>query len=144
MNGAPDSLARAKLCLAMVLVSIGAVASAQQQGGRNDFSRNFTGEVAVLDSSDMRSSRIRFEAGARTNWHVHSARQLLLIEDGQGRLQETGGPVRVLSAGQPFYTQANVPHWHGADPEQAAVQFSVYSGTLEWRQPVTEEEYLDR
>jgi hypothetical protein len=35
-----------------------------------------------------------------------------------------------------------VSHWHGADVEQAAVQFSVYSGTLEWQQAVTDGEYL--
>jgi quercetin dioxygenase-like cupin family protein len=48
----------------------------------------------------MRSTRIRFEAGARTNWHLHSERQLLLIEEGQGRVQELGGPVRVLREGE--------------------------------------------
>ena len=33
-------------------------------------------------------SRIRFEAGARTNWHLHSTGQLLLVEEGRGRLYE--------------------------------------------------------
>jgi quercetin dioxygenase-like cupin family protein len=115
-----------------------------QQGQRSGFLSNFTGDIEVVDSAEMRSSRIRFEAGARTVWHVHSERQLILIESGQGRLQEMGGPVRVLRAGDPFYTQAGVPHWHGADPDQEAVQFSVYTGTLEWQHPVTDEEYLGR
>lgn len=119
------------------------IASAQQQVNRS-FYDNFTGQISVVDSSEMRSSRIRFEAGARTNWHVHSARQLILIEEGQGRLQEIGGPVRVLRAGEPVYTQAGVAHWHGAAPDQAAVQFSVYTGTLEWQQAVTDSEYLGR
>jgi quercetin dioxygenase-like cupin family protein len=117
------------------------LAAAQPQG-RRGFAANFTGEIEVMDSAGMRSSRIRFEAGARTNWHVHSERQLLLIEEGEGRFQQMGGPVRVLRQGEPFYTDANVPHWHGAAPEEAAVQFTVYSGTLEWQQPVTDEEYL--
>ena len=109
------------------------------------FYSNFTGgEVTVVDSSEMRSSRIRFEAGARTNWHVHSEPQLLWIEAGQGRLQELGGPIRVLEAGAPVVTQANVPHWHGAAPAQAAVQFSLFKGTLEWQRPVTDAEYLGR
>lgn len=120
-------------------------ASGQQQPDRSAFYRNFTGgEVGVVDSAEMRSSRIRFAAGARTNWHVHSERQLLLIEEGQGRLQEMGGPIRVLKAGEPVYTQANVPHWHGADPAQHAVQFSVFKGALEWLHPVTDAEYLGR
>ena len=32
--------------------------------------------VVVGDSSNMRMSRIRFEAGARTNWHLHSTVRL--------------------------------------------------------------------
>ena len=58
--------------------------------------------------------------------------------------QQQSGPVIVLRAGEPYYTQAGVPHRHGADPEQPALQFSVYSGTLDWQQPVTDEEYLGR
>ena len=121
---------------------LGTSVLAQQQGG--GFLSNFTGEISVVDSAEMRSSRIRFEAGARTNWHVHSEPQLLLVEEGQGRLQEEGGPIHVLAAGEPFLTQANVPHWHGADPNSVAIQFSVYSGMLEWGDPVTDEQYLGR
>jgi quercetin dioxygenase-like cupin family protein len=121
-----------------------AIAFAQQQPDFSAFYRNFTGEVSIVDSSEMRSSRLRFEAGARTNWHLHSESQLILIEEGEGRLQERGGPVRFLRVGEPVYTQAGVPHWHGAAPDQHAVQFSVYTGTLEWQEPVTDDEYLAR
>jgi quercetin dioxygenase-like cupin family protein len=125
------------------LLSLFAVLAESQQTQRS-FLDNFVGTVEVVDSSEMRSSRIRFPAGARTNWHVHSERQLLLIEKGRGRVQELGGPIRVLAEGESFYTQANVPHWHGADPDHEAMQFSVYAGTLEWQQPVTDEEYRGR
>lgn len=134
------SVAMRVTLLALPLSSILLVADGQPRS----FFDNFTGDIEVVDSSEMNSARIRFEAGARTNWHVHTARQLLLIEEGQGRVQEMGGPVRVLREGESYYTQANVPHWHGADPEQAAVQFSVYSGTLEWQGPVSDEEYHGR
>lgn len=110
-------------------------------GGRGNFLNNFTGKVTVGDSSDMRTSRIRFEAGARTNWHLHSAGQLLLVEEGRGRWQEVGGDIKDIAAGQPVYTTPNVLHWHGAAPDQAAVQFSVYSGSLDWKEPVTDDEY---
>ena len=30
---------------------------------------------------------------------------------------------------------ANVLHWHGAAPNQSALQFSGYSGSLEWKEP---------
>ena len=119
------------------IVSLAALG--QQQGGFQSF---FTGEISIVDSSEMNSSRIRFEAGARTNWHVHSEPQLLLIEEGRGRWQEQGSAVLVLEAGEPVLTRAGVSHWHGADPDQPAVQFSVYAGELEWQSPVTDEEYL--
>ena len=103
-----------------------------------------TGKIEVGDTKNMNMSRIRFDAGARTNWHLHSAAQLLLVEEGRGRLQELGSAIVEIPAGQPVLTKPNLLHWHGAAPEQAALQFSVYSGTLEWKDPVTEEQYLGK
>ena len=112
--------------------------------GRGNFGANFTGKIEVGDSSNMRTSRIRFEAGARTNWHLHSTGQLLLVEEGRGRWQELGSDIVDVPAGQPVLTKANVLHWHGAAPDQAALQFSVYSGTLDWKDAVTDDEYLGK
>lgn len=103
-----------------------------------------TGTIEVGDTKNMNMSRIRFEAGARTNWHIHSAGQLLLVEEGKGRLQEMGSAIVDIPAGQPVLTKPNVLHWHGAAPDQAALQFSVYSGTLDWKDPVTAEQYLGK
>ena len=125
----------------LILATFACIAIAQQQGG---FLSNFTGEISIVDSEEMRSSRIRFEAGARTNWHVHSEPQLLLIEEGEGRWQELGGPVHVLAEGEPVLTRGAISHWHGASPDRVAVQFSVYSGTLEWQDAVTDDQYLGR
>jgi quercetin dioxygenase-like cupin family protein len=110
--------------------------------GRGNFANNFTGKVVVGDTKEMRMSRIRFEAGARTNWHLHATGQLLLVEEGAGRLQELGSPVVEIKAGVPVYTKANVKHWHGAAPKEAALQFSVYSGQLDWLEPVSDADYL--
>jgi quercetin dioxygenase-like cupin family protein len=112
--------------------------------GRGNFLNNFTGNITVGNTKDMSSSRITFDAGARTNWHLHSAPQLLLVEEGRGRLQELGDLIKDVPAGQPVLTKANVLHWHGASPEQAALQFSVYSGTLEWKEKVTDDEYTGK
>ena len=112
--------------------------------GRGDFSSNFTGKITLGTTTEMRTSRIRFEAGARTVWHIHDTPQLLLVEEGRGRFQELGSPVRELLPGQPVMTKPNVLHWHGAAPDQGAVQFSVFSGNLEWKHPVTDEEYLGK
>ncbi|HEX7282950.1 MAG TPA: cupin domain-containing protein [Vicinamibacterales bacterium] len=144
---------RSRLMLAFALVSMAVVAGAAQQdgqrgqgagaaaGGRGNFGANFTGTIAVQPTEGTNMSRIRFEAGARTNWHVHTAPQILLIEEGRGRWQEQGDTVKELPMGQPVLTKANLPHWHGAAPDQAAVQFSVYAGKLEWQKPVTDAEY---
>ena len=152
---APRPLSRTSVLSGLVLAGsavIIAAASAQTQpgqtgqaGGRGNFASNFTGTVAVVDSKEMRMSRIRFEAGARTNWHLHSTGQLLLVEEGRGRLYEMGaGKVIDVKAGEPVFTKPNVLHWHGAAPDSPAVQFSVYSGTLEWKEAVTDEEYTGR
>jgi quercetin dioxygenase-like cupin family protein len=130
------------------VVMIGAAAAQQEQpapaAGRGNFSNNFTGTITVGNTKDMSSSRIKFEAGARTNWHLHSAAQLLLVEEGRGRLQELGEALKDLPAGQPVLTKPNVLHWHGASPDQPAQQFSVYSGTLEWKEKVADEEYTGK
>ena len=147
---------RGRLMLAAALVSLAVVAGAAQQdgprgqcagapaGGRGNFGANFTGTIAVQPTQGTSMSRIRFEAGARTNWHVHTAPQILLIEEGRGRWQEQGDTVKDLPMGQPVLTKANLPHWHGAAPDQAAVQFSVYAGNLEWQKPVTDAEYTGK
>jgi quercetin dioxygenase-like cupin family protein len=55
-----------------------------------------------------------------------------------------GGKVVDVRAGEPVFTKPNVLHWHGAAPDSHAVQFSVYSGSLEWKEAVTDEEYAGR
>jgi hypothetical protein len=37
-----------------------------------------------------------------------------------------------------------VLHWHGAAPDQPALQFSVYSGDLKWAEAVSDDEYLGK
>jgi quercetin dioxygenase-like cupin family protein len=103
-----------------------------------------TGKIEVGTTTGMNMSRIRFEAGARTNWHVHTAGQILLVEEGRGRLQELGSDIVDIPVGQPVLTKPNVLHWHGAAPDQAALQFSVYSGNLEWKDAVTDDQYLGK
>ena len=56
---------------------------------------NFIGGGPVrLDSEDVRKARVRLEAGARSNWHSHSWGQLLLVEEGHGRVQIRNQPLR--------------------------------------------------
>jgi quercetin dioxygenase-like cupin family protein len=112
-----------------------------QQQPQPEQGRTITGEARFVDVSDQRLARLVFEAGARTHWHKHTDRQLLLVEEGLGLVQERGKPVRALRVGEPFYTEANVWHWHGAGPEQRASQLTFYGGTIEWGEAVTDEQY---
>lgn len=122
----------------------GAAPAQAAPAARGNFANNFTGTIALQQTTGTNMSRIRFEAGARTNWHTHTAPQILLIEEGRGRWQEMGDVVKDLPMGQPVLTKPNLLHWHGAAPDQAAVQFSVYGGDLEWNKPVTDDEYLGK
>ena len=134
--------------LALMMGGVAAQQPAQGQpppaGRGRGLASLMTGKIEVGDTKTMNMSRIRFEAGARTNWHIHSAGQLLLVEEGKGRLQEMGSAIVDIPAGQPVLTKPNVLHWHGAAPDQAALQFSVYSGTLDWKDPVTDDQYLGK
>jgi len=94
---------RNRIVLAMAFVALAVFAAAAQQDGaprgqgaapapgagapaaRGNFANNFTGTVTVGQTTGTSMSRIRFEAGARTNWHTHTAPQILLIEEGRGR-----------------------------------------------------------
>lgn len=82
---------------------------------------NATGVVAFESIDGMITRRLRFEAGARTNWHTHTHRQMLWAEEGRGLYQEMGEPVKQLVKDVPVLTKANVPHWHGAAPDSSVV-----------------------
>ena len=100
-----------------------------------------TGQGGFVDSKDLRVSRIRFEAGARTYWHVHSAGQVIVAEEGQGWYQEKGGAIRTFKPGEAAYLKANTPHWHGATRTSPVVQATMYGGSLKWLDPVSDGEY---
>ena len=138
------SRARVRILLAMVSVaSIAWIAAAQQPAGQSTLPPVFTGEVDRRDSSDVRVSRLRFEAGARTHWHVHGLDQVLLAEEGRGLFHSRGGGAMTpLVPGQPVFAPGGVEHWHGAEPDQYMLQLTMYGGELTWMQPVTDEEYL--
>lgn len=42
---------------------------------------------AANDTDKAYGARVSFEAGARTNWHIHTARQVLLVTEGVGYTQ---------------------------------------------------------
>jgi quercetin dioxygenase-like cupin family protein len=106
---------------------------------------NFTGTVASLDASDVRGVRFRYDAGARSYWHVHDGSLVLLIEQGRGRFQIKGQPIREFGPGEPVVLPANVPHWHGASPMEGLTWVALSVGrNVKWMEPVSEDEYLGK
>lgn len=87
---------------------------------------------------------VTFEPGARTNWHYHPGGQILLVMDGTGYYQEKGKPKRTLRKGDVAQCPPDVPHWHGASPEDRFIQVAITNaqkGPTVWLTPVTDEEY---
>src|SRR5919201_1762010 len=112
-----------------VAVSVAPIAqtTATTAGQGRSAPQTITGGVRWSeDASNVRVLRLRFSAGSRSNWHTHSEwGQLLMIEQGRGRHQVRGGPVQEMLPGQPWFTAAGVEHWHGAAPDQEALQLTI-------------------
>lgn len=85
---------------------------------------------------------VEFEAGGRTNWHRHSAPQLLLVKEGSGLVQKWGEPVRVIAAGDAVCIEPHEKHWHGASPATRMAHFAVnLTLTTDWLEPVPDDQY---
>ena len=146
MPRAHNGLSRVHVMTSLVAVAalVAIVAGRSQamsaaQAGQSTFTG---GTPATVDSAAIRTSRLRFPAGSRSNWHTHASGQLLMIEEGKARTQVRGGPVKEMLPGQPWWTPAGVEHWHGAAPDQDALQLTIYEGAVKWLEPVGDKEYL--
>lgn len=111
----------------------------------------FTGSVIVdpwfraEDPARLDAVSVTFEPGARTAWHSHPLGQLLVVTAGCGLTQVEGNPVVKICAGDVFWTQPGVKHWHGATPTTAMTHISILehvNGTVEtWMEKVSDEQY---
>lgn len=149
----PDRRVRAPLVLGLLLAAAGGLGfvllSSPEAGWAAQAQERpiLTGPLEDLDLGNLSIRRFRFPAGSRLGWHTHlDGPQLLMMEDGKGRVQERGGPVIELLPNEPFVTLAGVEHWHGAAPDEGGVQWNIYDGigvpgSVTWSRAVTEEEY---
>jgi quercetin dioxygenase-like cupin family protein len=152
MSG-PHRRSRLSIALGLVLAAIGiwglALLTSPASGSAAQVQQRavITGSLEDLDLGNLSIRRFRFPAGSRLGWHTHlDGPQLLMMEDGKGRVQERGGPVMEMLPNEPFVTLAGVAHWHGAAPDEAGIQWNIYDGigvpgSVTWGDAVTDEEY---
>ena len=140
-----ESKTESRVRLALSLLAAGAltwILVGQQSSLSAAQQSNFMGgSPRIEDSEDVRTLRLLFPAGVRSNWHTHTWGQLLMVEEGEGRTQVRGGPVLAARPGEPWFTEAGVEHWHGAAPDEDVLQMTIYEGTVEWLDPVSDEAY---
>ena len=115
---------------------------------------SFTGTVwqdPIIEAPEpalLRAGRVRFEPGARTNWHTHPLGQTLHVIVGVGRVQSWGGPMREIRPGDTVWIAPGEKHWHGASPENAmehiAMQEQQGGEHVKWLEPVTDAQYLGK
>jgi quercetin dioxygenase-like cupin family protein len=111
-------------------------------------SNTFLGEAQIkrLASADdgvpVVVYRVAFEDGGRTNWHVHSGAQWLMILDGRVRIQRWGEPPQEVAAGDAVVIGPGEKHWHGAAPGGPGVHLAInVHFTTEWHEAVSDEQY---
>lgn len=132
----------------MIEQSVGSIFPKGGQGPADYFTGTTWVNMLVTDKDnayDTQAYDVRFEPGARTNWHSHPGGQLLFVTDGKGYYQEKGKLARPLSKGDIVEIPPDVVHWHGAAPDSGFVHLGmstqVHLGPAKWSGPVTDTEY---
>jgi quercetin dioxygenase-like cupin family protein len=85
---------------------------------------------------------VRFDDGARTNWHTHSGAQWLIVTEGRVRVQTLGAAARDVAAGDAVVFAPGEKHWHGAVPGFQGVHVAVnVNAQTTWLEPVSDDDY---
>ncbi|WPU95259.1 cupin domain-containing protein [Mucilaginibacter sabulilitoris] len=145
--------------LLYVLVLLGAVVSTRATAqtvsifpkGELSKTNNHTGDVWLTELNkadsviDCNIATATFAPGAKLDWHIHPAGQILMITEGTGYYQEKGKPIQVVHKGDVIKCVPGVAHWHGAAPKSIFTYIAVSTkgavNKTEWLQRVTDVEY---
>lgn len=102
-------------------------------------------ELSAADSVFTYSiATATFAPGAKLDWHIHPAGQILLITEGTGYYQERGKPRQTVQQGQVIKCLPGVEHWHGAAPKSIFAYLATTAtkkGKTIWLKRVTDAEY---
>jgi quercetin dioxygenase-like cupin family protein len=94
------------------------------------------------DGTPLNIYRVEFDEGARTNWHIHSGPQWLLVVSGSIRVQVEGGRAVDVDRGDAVVIAPGEKHWHGAAPGARGSHLAVNINVkTTWLEAVTEEQY---
>lgn len=111
---------------------------------------NHTGTVWLKELSEPDSvfsysiATATFAPGAKLDWHIHPAGQILLITEGVGYYQERGKPRQTVKKGEVLKCRPGVEHWHGAAPTSTFTYLATtptQKGKTVWLKRVTADEY---
>jgi hypothetical protein len=85
-----------------------------------------------------------WEPGMRSYWHCHAGGQVMMLDQGVGRVQKRGERVRTLHRGDTEYAGPGVEHWHGAAPDSSGHFFQTSIGvtTTLWMEEVGTDDYM--
>lgn len=78
---------------------------------------------------DIGVATATFAPGAKLDWHIHPAGQILLITEGVGFYQERGKAKQVVHKGDVIKCLPGVPHWHGATADSTFSYLAVGTNT---------------
>lgn len=101
--------------------------------------------VEAPEPARVRAALVRFDPGARTNWHTHPLGQTLHVTAGCGLIQKLGGPIETIRAGDSVWIPPGVKHWHGAGPTTGMTHLAIHEALdgkhIDWLEPVTDDQY---
>ena len=123
-----------------------ALDTASRRADTNSFVGSARTKLLASDSEGaaVHVYRVEFESGSRTNWHIHSGPQWLLVVEGAIRVQPWGEPLHDVEAGDAVVIAPGEKHWHGAVPGGRGVHLALnINVTTEWLEPVSEDQYRD-
>lgn len=95
----------------------------------NDYAL-FVGDVAIQDMVTPQNAKglvvhlVNFDDGAKTQWHTHSAEQVLIVTSGSGIVATRDEELSVVS-GDVVLVAPKEDHWHGAKPGASMSHFAI-------------------
>lgn len=124
------------------MLSASLVSSDPSELRRSHFSgRVWFDSILIADPDKVSVGVVFFEPASRTDWHAHTAGQLLFVSYGSGLVVTRDGQHRMLECGDVVYAPPGEEHWHGAAPGKSLMHTSVALGETEWLEAVSDDAY---